>query len=103
MNKDTKRLMYYDLAVLRMFVCVDLRFSLNRGIGRRTIRVKGAQTMKRSPCKGCTRKHDGCYDTCEPFRVFREEIDRVNTVRRWCYRGGNLTNISKRLRATERW
>ncbi len=34
-----------------------------------------------SPCKDCEDRHNGCHSTCEDYKVFRREIDKVNNLR----------------------
>lgn len=38
--------------------------------------------MKKSPCKGCADRHAACWDSCEKFKVFKAEADKVNAERR---------------------
>lgn len=32
------------------------------------------------PCCGCTERNAYCHSTCEKYKAFREEIDRLNAI-----------------------
>lgn len=38
--------------------------------------------MKNNKCLNCTDRHTGCYNTCENYKKYLEELDVIKTNKR---------------------
>lgn len=37
--------------------------------------------MPTSPCKDCDKRFIGCHGSCDDYKVFRTELDRINQLK----------------------
>lgn len=37
--------------------------------------------MIKVPCKDCDKRHLGCHSTCEDYKLYKSEVNKVNDTR----------------------
>lgn len=33
------------------------------------------------PCKNCSDRHAACWDSCDKYKAYKAEVERINTAR----------------------
>lgn len=57
--------------------------------------------MKPCPCRDCGTRYSLCWNTCEPYKEWRAEKDRINAIRQHESKVWNVWARDKQVRNTK--
>lgn len=48
---------------------------------KRCIIVLHGLSMKRNECYNCAERHPNCWSTCEKYKSFKKELERIRVIK----------------------